>query len=157
MTNNTNSKPKKPDLGELAQFLNVQYLPPLDSDDVQSLHKALPGYQAISDDTARFIKEYNSLLNLEPAVLADLEEGLAEVARLKPVERVLEKLQLSIYHQRLQATARCMGALYDTNRRVRELSNAHPHLPEEAKFLIDFMKAFRPGRKKEKKQEGGGE
>nr|VFJ58275.1 MAG: hypothetical protein BECKDK2373C_GA0170839_106411 [Candidatus Kentron sp. DK] len=54
------------------------------------------------------------------------------------------------------ARMRCMGGLLDTNRRVRELSNAHPRLPEEAKFLPDFMKAFRSGPKKEKKPEGGG-
>jgi len=49
-----------------------------------------------------------------------------------------------------------MGSMLDTARRVREFSNAYPEVAEEAKFLLDFMKAFRPGPKKEKKPGGGG-
>lgn len=45
--------------------------------------------------------------------------------------------------------------MLDTARRVREFANAYPEVAEEAKFLLDFMKAFRPGPKKEKKPQGG--
>nr|VFJ66305.1 MAG: hypothetical protein BECKFW1821C_GA0114237_100927 [Candidatus Kentron sp. FW] len=41
-------------------------------------------------------------------------------------------------------------------RRVREFSNAYPEVAGEPKFLLDPMKAFRPGPKKEKKPQGGG-
>ncbi|MCI5119472.1 MAG: hypothetical protein D3913_16350, partial [Candidatus Electrothrix sp. LOE1_4_5] len=96
-------------------------------------------------------------LRLDPSVLANLTEGLAEVKRLEPADRALEKLHQSVYHQRLRATDRCMEGLYDTARRIREFSNAYPELAEEGKFLLDFMKVFKPGRKKEKKEGGGGE
>nr|VFJ71775.1 MAG: hypothetical protein BECKFW1821B_GA0114236_12361 [Candidatus Kentron sp. FW] len=80
---------------------------------------------------------------------------LANVNRLEPPERLLEKLRLSVYHQRLQATSQCMGAMYDTARRIRDFSEAYPEIAEEAKFLLDFMKVFKPGKKKEKKEPGG--
>nr|VFJ55481.1 MAG: hypothetical protein BECKFW1821B_GA0114236_102317 [Candidatus Kentron sp. FW]VFJ76108.1 MAG: hypothetical protein BECKFW1821C_GA0114237_10994 [Candidatus Kentron sp. FW] len=76
--------------------------------------------------------------------------------RLEPAEHLLEKLYTSVYHQRLQATSQCMRGVLDTARRVREFANAYPEVAEEAKFLLDFMKAFRPGPKKEKKPQGGG-
>nr|VFJ45708.1 MAG: hypothetical protein BECKFM1743C_GA0114222_1002916 [Candidatus Kentron sp. FM]VFJ46320.1 MAG: hypothetical protein BECKFM1743A_GA0114220_1003517 [Candidatus Kentron sp. FM]VFK07299.1 MAG: hypothetical protein BECKFM1743B_GA0114221_1003618 [Candidatus Kentron sp. FM] len=66
--------------------------------------------QAIADDTARLVKKHGQTLNLDAAVLADLEQGLAEVNRLEPPERLLEKLRLSVYHQRLQATDQCRQA-----------------------------------------------
>nr|VFJ72039.1 MAG: hypothetical protein BECKFM1743C_GA0114222_106262 [Candidatus Kentron sp. FM]VFJ72199.1 MAG: hypothetical protein BECKFM1743A_GA0114220_106312 [Candidatus Kentron sp. FM]VFK19835.1 MAG: hypothetical protein BECKFM1743B_GA0114221_106502 [Candidatus Kentron sp. FM] len=47
------------------------------------------------------------------------------------------------------------GAMYDTARRIREFANAYPEIAEESKFLLDFMKVFEPGRKKEKKETGG--
>ena len=50
-----------------------------------------------------------------------------------------------------------MQGLYDTARRIRDFSEAYPDIAEEGKFLLDFMKAFRPGRKKEKSEGGGGE
>jgi len=149
--------PEKTELEKVAELLKVQYLPPLDGDEAQSLHKALPGYQAIADDTARFVKKHGKTLNLGPDVVADLEQGLADVARLAPPERLLEKLRLSVYHQRLQATSRCMGAMYDTSRRIRDFTEAYPEIAEEAKFLLDFMKVFKPGKKKEKKAPGTGE
>nr|VFK32950.1 MAG: hypothetical protein BECKMB1821G_GA0114241_11323 [Candidatus Kentron sp. MB]VFK35757.1 MAG: hypothetical protein BECKMB1821I_GA0114274_11433 [Candidatus Kentron sp. MB]VFK77351.1 MAG: hypothetical protein BECKMB1821H_GA0114242_11275 [Candidatus Kentron sp. MB] len=155
MPENTSSTPKKTELEKVAEPLKVEFLPPLDPGDAQSLHKALPGYQAIADDTARLVKKHGQTLNLDAAVLADLEQGLADVNRLEPPERLLEKLALSVYHQRLQATDRCMGAMYDTARRVREFANAYPEVAEEAKFLLDFMKVFKPGKKKEKKEPGG--
>nr|VFK17702.1 MAG: hypothetical protein BECKLFY1418C_GA0070996_103426 [Candidatus Kentron sp. LFY] len=110
----------------------------------------------MADDTARFVEKHAQTLNLDPTVLTGLQQGLANVQHLEPAERLLEKLHLSVYHQRLQATSDCMGAMYDTARRVREFANAYPEVAEEAKFLLDFMKVFRPGPKKEKKPEGGG-
>jgi hypothetical protein len=51
-----------------------------------------------------------------------------------------------------------MGALYDTTRRIRDFAEAYPEIAEEGQFLLDFMKAFKPGRGKgEKEAEGGGE
>jgi len=154
MPENTDSTPKKIDLEKIAKLLDVQYQPPLDAGDVQSLNKSLPGYQAITDDTARFVEKHAGTLKLDPDVLAGLQQGLADVNRLEPAERLLEKLHTSVYHQRLQATSACMGGMLDTARRVREFSNAYPDVAEEAKFLLDFMKAFRPGPKKEKKPTG---
>ena len=49
-----------------------------------------------------------------------------------------------------------MEGVYDTARRIRDFSEAYPELAEEGKFLIDFMKVFKPGRKKEKSGNGGG-
>nr|VFJ43850.1 MAG: hypothetical protein BECKFW1821A_GA0114235_100546 [Candidatus Kentron sp. FW] len=103
----TNSASKKTELEKVAELLKVEFLPPLDPGDAQSLHKALPGYQAVADDTARLVKKHGKTLNLDAAVLADLEQGLADVNRLEPPERLLEKLRLSVYHQRLQATSQC--------------------------------------------------
>nr|VFJ67620.1 MAG: hypothetical protein BECKDK2373B_GA0170837_119510 [Candidatus Kentron sp. DK]VFJ68781.1 MAG: hypothetical protein BECKDK2373C_GA0170839_11946 [Candidatus Kentron sp. DK] len=48
-----------------------------------------------------------------------------------------------------------MGAMYDTARRIRDFAEAYPEIAEEAKFLLDFMKVFKPGKKKEKKEPGG--
>ena len=68
----------------------MEYLPPLDASEVQMLRKALPGYQAIADDTSRLVEEHAATLHLSPAVLADIDDGLAEVKRLEPIELLLE-------------------------------------------------------------------
>ena len=148
--------PEKTDLEKVAELLNVEILPPLDSGDIQSLHKSLPGYQAVADDAARFAQKHKETLKLDDAVLADLEQGRAEVLRLEPAEHLFEKLHLSVYHQRLQATDRCMEGLYDLSRRIRDFAEAYPEIEEEGQFLLDFMKAFRPGPKGEKKEGGAG-
>jgi hypothetical protein len=49
-----------------------------------------------------------------------------------------------------------MEGLYDTARRIRDFAEAYPEIEEEGQHLLDFMKAFRPGPKKEKKEEGSG-
>jgi hypothetical protein len=139
---------------QVTALLGVEFLPPLDPSDVQELHKSLPGYQAIVDDTSRLVQAYAETLRLAPAVLADLDEGLTEVKRLEPIELLLERLYQSVYHQRLQATSRCMEGLYGASRRIREFENAFPEIKDEAQFLFDFLKAFRPGPKKEKSEEG---
>lgn len=149
--------PEQTLMEQLAAILNVEIIAPMEGNEAQGLHKALPGYQAVVDDAARFVQEHGEALRLDPSVLANLTEGLAEVKRLEPADRALEKLQQSVYHQRLRATDRCMEGLYDTARRIRDFSEAYPELAEEGKFLLDFMKVFKPGRKKEKKEDGGGE
>ncbi len=101
---------------QIAALLGVEILPPLDANEIQSLHKALPGYQAIADDAARFVQKHKETLKLDDAVLAGLENGLADVLRLEPAEHLLDRLHLSVYHQRLQATDRCMEAMYETPR-----------------------------------------
>nr|VFK62967.1 MAG: hypothetical protein BECKUNK1418G_GA0071005_102828 [Candidatus Kentron sp. UNK]VFK70675.1 MAG: hypothetical protein BECKUNK1418H_GA0071006_103528 [Candidatus Kentron sp. UNK] len=126
MPEDTSPTPEKTDLEKVTKLLKVEFLPSLAPGDAQSLHKALPGYQAIADDTARLVKKHGKTLNLDTAVLADLEQGLADVNRLELPERLLEKLRLSVYHQRLQATDKCMGGMYDTARRIRDFSEAYP-------------------------------
>jgi hypothetical protein len=143
--------PEKTDLEKVAELLHVAILPPLDGKEAQSLHKALPGYQAVADDAARFVQKHGAALNLGPAVIADLQEGLAEVLRLEPAEKLLEKLHLSVYHQRLQATDRCMEGMYTASRRIRDFAEAYPEIAEEGQFLLDFMKVFKPGRGKGEK------
>ena len=65
---------------QVAELLGVNLTPPLDPSDVQALHKALPGYQGMVDDTAALVQEHNETLRLSPEVMADLEQGwLAEV------------------------------------------------------------------------------
>lgn len=142
---------------QVAELLGVELTPSLDGADVQALHKSLPGYQAIVDDTARLVQEHSETLRLAPAVTADLEQGLAEVKRLEPIEQLLNRLQLSVYHQRLQATSRCMEGLYNSSRRIREFENAYPEIREQARYLFDFLKAFRPGPKKERAKSGTAE
>lgn len=139
---------------QVAELLGVQLTPPLDASDVQALHKALPGYQAMVDDTAALVQEHNETLRLSPEVLADLRQGLATVKKLEPIEHLLDQLQQSVYHQRLQATSRCMEGLFSASRRIREFENAYPDIRNEAQFLIDFLKAFRPGPKKDKPGNG---
>ena len=138
----------------VAELLGVEYLPPLEASEVQMLRKALPGYQAIADDTSRLAQEHAGTLHLSPAVLADINDGLAEVKRLEPIELLLERLHQSVYHQRLQATSRCMEGLYGASRRIREFENACPEIKDQAQFLFDFLKVFHPGPKKEKSEEG---
>lgn len=135
---------------QVANLLGVKLTPPLDTAEVQALHKALPGYQAMVDDTAILVKEHSQTLRLTPDVMHDLNQGLAEVKKLEPIENLLDQLQQSVYHQRLQATSRCMEGLYKSSRRIREFENAYPEIRKQAQFLFDFLKAFRPGRKKEK-------
>lgn len=139
---------------QIAQLLGVEFPPPLDPSEIKSLQKALPGYQAVADDAARFCQNHADALRLDE-VRVSLEQGLADVARLEPVEHLLEKLYLSVYHQRLQTTAKCMEGLYDTTRRIRDFAEAFPEIKEEGQPLLDFMKAFRPGPKKEEHEEGG--
>nr|VFJ67611.1 MAG: hypothetical protein BECKDK2373B_GA0170837_11959 [Candidatus Kentron sp. DK]VFJ68776.1 MAG: hypothetical protein BECKDK2373C_GA0170839_11945 [Candidatus Kentron sp. DK] len=55
--------PDKTNIEKVAELLKVEFLPPLDPGDAQSLHKALPGYQAIADDTARLAKKHGKTLN----------------------------------------------------------------------------------------------
>ena len=147
--------PEKTLTEQIAELLGVEFLPPLEPSEIRELQKALPGYQAVADDAARFCQNHADALRLDK-VRASLEQGLADVARLEPIEHLLEKLYLSIYHQRLQATAKCMEGLYDTARRIRDFAEAYPEIKEEGQHLLDFMKAFRPGPKKEKKEEGAG-
>ncbi|WP_339133868.1 MAG: hypothetical protein WGN25_13900 [Candidatus Electrothrix sp. GW3-4] len=149
--------PEQTLIEQLAAVLNVEVIAPMDGSEAQGMHKALPGYQAVADDAARFVQKHGQTLNLDASVLADLTEGLAEVLRLEPGEHALDKLQQSVYHQRLRGTDRCMEGLYNSTRRIRDFSEAYPDIAEEGKFLLDFMKAFKPGRKKEKKEDGGGE
>lgn len=139
---------------QVADLLGVELAPPLDPSDVQELYKALPGYQAIMDDTDRLMQRHSEVLRIDFSVLADLEEGLAEVNRLEPVEHLLDRLHQTVYHQRLQATSRCMEGLYGASRRIREFENACPEIKDEAQFLFDFLKAFRPGPKKKKNGSG---
>nr|VFJ46112.1 MAG: hypothetical protein BECKDK2373C_GA0170839_10142 [Candidatus Kentron sp. DK] len=157
MPDNTTPESEKTVAEKIAKLVKVEYLPPLDPGEIKALYKALPGYQAVTDDTARLAEKHGQTLNLDSDVLADLNQGLADVHRLEPAERVLEKLYLSVYHQRLQATSKCMGGMYDTARRIRDFAEAYPEIAEESKFLLDFMKAFKPGRKKEKKKPETGE
>lgn len=42
---------------QIAQLLGVEFQPPLDSPVIKSLQKALPGYQAVTDDAARFCQK----------------------------------------------------------------------------------------------------
>ncbi len=149
--------PEKTDLEKVAELLNVEYLPPLDGSAAQSLHKALLGYQAVADDAARFVRKYGAVLRLGDDVLAGLEQGLADVQHLEPAEKLLEKLHLSVYHQRLQATDRCIEAFYGTTRRIRDFAEAYPEIAEEGQALLDFMKAFKPGRGEGKKESAAGE
>jgi hypothetical protein len=147
--------PEKTPTEQIAELLNVEFHPLLDPSDVRELQKALPGYQAVADDAARFALKHKDTLKLDK-VRASIQQGLDDVARLEPIEHLLEKLYLSIYHQRLQATAKCMEGLYNTARRIRDFAEAYPEIEEEGQHLLDFMKAFRPGPKKEKKEEGSG-
>lgn len=141
---------------QIAELLNVEFPPPPDPSHVKALHRSLPGYQTVADDAARFAEKHGTLLNLDE-VRSGLEQGLARVNHLEPLEHLLERLYQSVYYQRLQATDRCMEGLYDITRRIRDFSEAYPEIAEEGQPLLDFMKAFKPGRKKEKKGNGGGE
>ena len=141
---------------QVAELLGVNVTSPLDPSEVQALHKALPGYQAMVDDTAALVQEHNETLRLSPEVMNDLRQGLAEVKKLEPIEHLLTQLQQSVYHQRLQATSRCMEGLYQSSRRIRESENAYPEIRSQAQFLFDFLKAFRPGPKKDKSSNGTG-
>ena len=53
-------------------------------------NKSLPGYRAIAGGTARFVEKHAQTLNLDPAALAGLQQGLAGVQRLEPAERLLD-------------------------------------------------------------------
>ena len=145
--------PEKTLQEKIAELLNVEFAPPLEADEVQALLKALPGYQAIVDDVSQLAQQHAETLHLAPAVLADLDQGLAAVKQLEPIEQLLERLHQSIYHQRLQATSRCMEGLFSVSRRIREFENACPEIREQAQFLFDFLKVFRPGPKKEKSED----
>lgn len=149
--------PEKTVTEQIADILNVEFPAPPDSSEVKSLHRSLPGYQALADDAARFAQQHGELLNLNQIQVA-LEQALTEVNHLEPIEHLLDKLYQSVYYQRLQATDRCMEGLYDITRRIRDFAEAYPEIAEEGQHLLDFMKAFKPGPKKVKKENGiGGE
>ncbi|MGR0482432.1 MAG: hypothetical protein ACTFAL_13800 [Candidatus Electronema sp. V4] len=141
--------PETPLSDQIAALLGVEILPPLDANEIQSLHKALPGCQAVADDAARFAQKHRQTLKLDASVLAALQDGFADVQHFEPAEKLLEKLHLFVYHQRLQAAARCMDTLYGTTRRIRDFA-------EEGQTLLDFMKAFKPVRGEGKTKGGSG-
>lgn len=145
--------PEKTVTEQIAEILNVEFPSPPDPSEIKSLHRSLPGYQAVADDAARFAQQHEALLNLNEIRTA-LEQALAEVNHLEPVEHLLERLYQSVYYQRLQATDRCMEGLYDITRRTRDFAEAYPEIAEKGQPLLDFMKVFKPGRKKEKKENG---
>nr|VFJ45285.1 MAG: hypothetical protein BECKDK2373B_GA0170837_101018 [Candidatus Kentron sp. DK] len=153
MSEDTNNIQQENLLDKIAKLLNVQYVTPISPTQVRSLHKALPGYQAIGDDAVRVLQGDAPALKLDDALFQDLKQVLSDVERLEPAEQLLEKLYLSVYHQRLQATDRAMGDMYLIARRVRDFAEAEPEISRKAHFLTDFMKAFRPGRKKKKGEE----
>ncbi len=47
---------------QIAQLLGVEFPPPLDPSEIKSLQKALPGYQAVADDAARFCQNHADAL-----------------------------------------------------------------------------------------------
>jgi len=49
-----------------------------------------------------------------------------------------------------------MEGMYTASRRIRDFAEAYPEIAEEGQFLLDFMKVFKPGRGKEKKEAEGG-
>jgi hypothetical protein len=49
-----------------------------------------------------------------------------------------------------------MEGLCDTARRIRDFAEAFPEIKEDGQPLLDFMKAFRPGRHKEEHLEDAG-
>ncbi|XCN71598.1 MAG: hypothetical protein Q3M24_14925 [Candidatus Electrothrix aestuarii] len=140
--------PEKTVTEQIAEILNVEFPSPPDPSQVKALHRALPGYQNVVDDAIRFAEKHGTLLNLD-GIRSSLEQSKTNVNHLEPVEHLLERLYQSIYYQRLQGTDGCMGGLYDITRRIRDFSEAYPEIAEEGKPLLDFMKAFKPGRKKE--------
>nr|VFJ63437.1 MAG: hypothetical protein BECKDK2373C_GA0170839_110716 [Candidatus Kentron sp. DK] len=140
-------------LDKVAKLLNVQYKTPISPTQVRSLRKALPGYQGIGNDAVRLLRKDESALKLDDALFTELQEALINVERLEPAEQILEKLYLSVYQQRLQATDTCMGNMYEIARRIRDFAEAEPDIAREGHFLIDFMKAFRPGNRKKKDAE----
>ncbi|WP_339137281.1 MAG: hypothetical protein WGN25_04615 [Candidatus Electrothrix sp. GW3-4] len=148
--------PEKTVTEQIAEILDVEFPPPPDPSQVKALHRALPGYQTVVDDAIRFAEKHGTLLNLDE-IRSSLEQAKTDVNHLEPVEHLLERLYHSVYYQRLLGTDRCMEGLYDITRRIRDFSEAYPEIAEEGQPLLDFMKAFRRGRKKEKKGNGSGE
>ena len=74
---------------QIAQLLGVKFPPPLDPSEIRSLQKSRPGYQAVADDATRFCQNHADALRLDE-VRASLEQGLADVARLEPVNITLQ-------------------------------------------------------------------
>jgi hypothetical protein len=135
----------------LAKQLGVTYDKDIAEKGAKGLLRELPGYTAIADDAAELLSKHGKTLKLE-AGKKELEEALALVKKLSPIESQLEKLYQSIYYQRLNATHEVMQILFDSSRRIREFSNAYPEIAEEAGFLLNFMKTFRPGRSSSDKE-----
>lgn len=138
-------KPTTPE--DMASALQIEFKDPISTDEVKKLYRSLPGYQAVVDDTYELLDKHAQTLRIEKSLASEMREGLEKVKDLEPLEKALHQLYLSVYHQRLQATSKCMDGLYQTSRRIREFSNAFPEIADEAQFLLDFMKTFRPGRK----------
>nr|VFJ55486.1 MAG: hypothetical protein BECKFW1821B_GA0114236_102318 [Candidatus Kentron sp. FW]VFJ76107.1 MAG: hypothetical protein BECKFW1821C_GA0114237_10993 [Candidatus Kentron sp. FW] len=76
MPENTDSIPKKADLDKITKLLDIQYQPLLDVGGTQSLNKPLPGYQAITDDTARFVEKDAQILISTPPFSPVSNRGL---------------------------------------------------------------------------------
>ncbi|WP_339136448.1 MAG: hypothetical protein WGN25_01020 [Candidatus Electrothrix sp. GW3-4] len=78
---------------QLAVVLNVDVVSPMEGAEAQALHKALPGYQAVADEAARFIQEHGEALHLEVSVLANL---IVSVTLLRPIQRLPRKENSSL-------------------------------------------------------------
>lgn len=135
---------------QIAQLLHVEFPTPPDPSRIKTLHRALPGYQNVVDDAIRFAEKHGALLNLDE-IRSSLEQAQTDVNHLEPVEHLLERLYHSVYYQRLQGTDGCMEGLYNITRRIRDFSEAYPEIAEEGQPLLDFMKTFKPGRKRRRK------
>ncbi len=131
----------------LAEVVGVALKPPLRTDQVNRLRKALPGYVSVLDDAADQLAD-DPTLRLPDVKPADLLAAKEEQRALSAREAVLETVYRSVYYQRLQVDDRAIGMLQKIARRVEALAEDDPDLRARWKFLRDFLATFRPGQGK---------
>jgi hypothetical protein len=131
--------------GELAGSLGVELKPPLKTNQVVRLRRALPGYVNALDNTAELLEQDGAVLGFDEATPARLVDMQRRYKKLRTAETLLETVHQSVYHQRLQLDDEAMGLLQSIVRRVQSRAEEDPQMPLRWGALLDFMGAFRKG------------
>lgn len=130
---------------EIADFVGVPLVSPLQASDSHRLIKPLPGYRAVMPAVIQLIRDNNDILELN--VDPEEVERKLEISRdLSARNNVLQEVLAGSDGERQRADAFCMKVFFDAMKRVREEGSAHPELLEIATDPLEFLAKNRPGR-----------
>lgn len=134
-----------PTLKETAAFIGVPLRAPLKPDQARRLLKPLPGYRAVMDNVAKYLREDNHVLELP----YDPDEVIARLGHAKILScrnALLQEVLAGSEAERQIEDGFLMKVLLDAVKRVKEESGTHPELRQQWREILDFVHKNRPGR-----------